>query len=209
VLPVVGLAALAGCQDVPLAPKWNADFFLPIQFADVILGGPNGVAPGGIIPPANVTNTSTIGTQDVSGATKQVLDEDVNSINADVVFATTADLTGTIQISVSPNQADLFSADPTKALTTTITIRKTDGDTSHVSANVNVFRSSSQNSGAGNNTGNSGSGSNTGNSGGNANNVLYSQSKTTVACRSGLCPVSATDKLQLGVNLVVNVAVSK
>ena len=196
----VALTAVAACTDVPLAPKWNADFYLPIQFADVVLGGPNGVSPGGIIPPANVSSTSPVGTQDVSGATKQILDENVNSITADVVFATSADLTGTIQISVSPNQADLFSTDPTRAFTTTVNIRKTAGDTSHVTANVNVFRTSAQTC-----TFNC----NNNSSGGNAANTLYTQSKTTVACKSGLCAVTASDKLELGVNLTVNVAVSK
>jgi hypothetical protein len=190
----LGAAAVAACTDVPFGPEWNSDFFFPIQFADVVLGGNNGVAPGGIIPPANVSSTSTVSQQDITGTTKQILDEDVNSIKADIIFATSADLTGSIQISVAPNQADLFSSNPALALTTTIPIKKTAGDTTHVDANVNVFRTSQQSFGNNNNAGSSA-------------NVLYSQSKTTVACRSGLCPVSASDKLQLGINLTVNVAV--
>ena len=187
----LGAAAVAACS-IPFGPQLNSDFFFPIQFADVVLGGNGGVAPGGIIPPASVTSTSTVSTQQVTGATKQILDESVNSIKADIIFATSADLTGSIQISVAPNQANLFSSNPALALTTTIQIRKTAGDTSHVSTNVSVFQTSSQSFGS---------------SGGSSANVLYSQSKTTVACRSGLCPVSATDKLQLGINLTVNVAV--
>jgi hypothetical protein len=199
-----GVAFVAACSNVPFAPTWSADFFLPIQFADVALGGPSGVAPGGVIPPVNVTSTSPVDSQDVSGATKQILDESVNSIGADVVFATSADLTGSVQISVSPNKADLFSTDPTKAMTTTVTIRKTAGDTSHVTANVSLFQSQNQ---TGTCTINCGNNSN----GPSAVNTLYSQSKTTVACRTGAtCSgLTASDKLVLGVNLTVNVAVSK
>jgi len=201
------LAALAACEDVPLAPTWNSDFYLPIQFADVTLG-PSGVTKksGGLIPAIAISDTSPVGTQEVSGATKQLLDENVNSILADVIFSTSADLTGTIQISVAPNQADLFSADPTKAFTTTVTIRKTAGDTSHVTANVNVFRTSSQTN---NGTCTINCGTNNNSNSGSATNTLYTQSRTTVACKSGICVVTDNDKLQLGINLTVNVAVSK
>jgi hypothetical protein len=178
----IGLAAVAACKDVPLAPKWNADLFFPIQFADVALGGTGGVAPGGIIPPVSVSDTSSIDSQDISGATKQILDEDVNSIKADVIFSNTVNLTGSIVISVSPNQFDLFSSDPSRALTVTIPVHQTAGDTLHTTANVNVFKNQ---------------------------NVLYSQSRTTVACGAGLCAVTSNDKLQIGVNLTANVAISQ
>src|SRR5260221_3293852 len=92
----VCLTALAACTNIPLAPTWNADFYLPIQFADVTLGGAGGVAPGGIIPPANVTSTSPADSQEIGGATQQILDENRNSLKADIILANPADLNGHI-----------------------------------------------------------------------------------------------------------------
>ena len=205
-----GLAFVAACTDVPLAPKWSADFFLPIQFADVQLGGAGGVAPGGVIPSGiAVTSTSPVSTQKVDGATKQILDENVNAITADVVLATSVDLTGYVIISVAPDSNNLFSKNATLALTDSIPIRKTAGDTSHVTANVSLFQTQSQNTGVC--TINCGTNTNTSSNNPNAVNTLYTRSKTSVACKSGsTCSgLTATDKLQLGVNLTVNLAVSK
>lgn len=199
-----GLAALAACDTGSLGPKWSANFYFPIQFADVQLGGAGGVAPGGTIPSGfPVTSTSPVSKQTVDGATKQILDEDVNSITADIIFATSADLTGYVIISVAPDSNNLFSKNATLALTDSFPIRLTAGDTSHVNANVGVFQSSSQtNNNFNNNTGGNSSGA-------SAANTLYTRSKTSVACRTGTCNVTASDHLQLGINLTVNVAVSK
>lgn len=206
-----GLAFVAACTDVPLAPKWSADFFLPIQFADVTLGGPTGVAAptGGTIPSGiAVTSTSPVSSQKVDGATKQILDESVNSITADVVLATNVDLVGYVIISVAPDSNNLFSTNASLALTDSIVIRKTAGDTSHVSANVSLFQTQSQNTGTC--TINCGTNNNS-SSNPNAVNTLYTRSKTSVACKAGsTCNgLTANDKLQLGVNLTVNVAVNK
>ena len=135
-----------------------------------------------VIPPSNVSFTTAMDSDVVSSGTRQILDEDIDSLKADVIFSTQTNIAGTLDVSIAPAKANLFSVNPALALTVTIPLRVTAGDTSHVTVNIGLFKQA---------------------------NVLYTQSRATVRSNSGFLTVGPSDKLTLRVDLTANVKLSK
>lgn len=175
----VAFIALAACE-VPLAPKWNVDVFFPIKYPDVPLA--NYAGPGGIIPTTNTNFTTPADSDDVSDATRQVFDQDIDTLKAAVIFSNTANLTGTMDISIAALKANLFSANTSQAVTVTVPIKVTAGDTTRVTVNTTLFKNAQK---------------------------LYTQTRGTMRAASSPIVVTSTDKLTLGVDLTANVKFSK
>ncbi len=63
--------AFAACKDVPFAPRWDADMYMPLSTKSIYL---NNAFPFGFIPPSTSGNVSfPPQQQDVTGAIKDVL----------------------------------------------------------------------------------------------------------------------------------------
>src|SRR2546430_2948726 len=110
----------AACSGVPFAPKWNVDVYFPLRSPDVALQQYTMV-----IPPSNVSFTTAMDSDVVSSGTRQILDEDIDSLKADVIFSTQTNIAGTLDVSIAPAKANLFSVNPALALTVTIPLRVT------------------------------------------------------------------------------------
>jgi hypothetical protein len=173
-------AALFLACSLPLAPRWNVDVFFPIKYPDVQLSQYAG--PGGVIPNVNTNFTTPADSSPVSAATRQVFDQDIDTLKAAVIFANTANLTGSMDISIAALKANLFSANPAQAVTVTIPIRVTTGDTARVTVNTTLFKNAQ---------------------------TLYTQTRGTMRAASGPIVVTPSDKLTLGVDLTANVKFSK
>ena len=91
------VASILACS-VPLAPRWNVDVFFPIKYPDVQLAN---YAPGGIIPTTNTNFTTPADSSAVSDATRQVFDQDIDTLKAAVIFSNSANLTGSMDISIA------------------------------------------------------------------------------------------------------------
>jgi hypothetical protein len=89
-------------------------------------------------------------------------------------------------MSVAPNPADLFSANPQLAVTVPITIAVTAGDTTTVNVAPDLFQSGS----------------------GEAVPTLYFQTRGTLRGAAGGTAVGPADVLSLGVNLILTVTVN-
>jgi hypothetical protein len=67
----VTAVAFTACKDLPFAPRWDADMYMPLSTKSIYL---NNAFPIGFIPPATSGNVSfPPQQQDVSGAVKDVL----------------------------------------------------------------------------------------------------------------------------------------
>lgn len=176
---VVGLVGLAAC-DVPLAPKWTVDITFPVDFPAVAVAD---YAVAGQIPSGSISFNGPVTTQDVQGATDQVLSEDLKSLHAEIVLVNDVQISGQIVISVASASGNLFSTYPGLALTDTITVRPTAGDTSYVTADLGLFQNAQ---------------------------TLYFQTKGTIASTSPSgTSVGPTDSLQVRMNLFATVQLSK
>jgi hypothetical protein len=170
-----------GACEIPFAPKWNVDLFFPVKYPDVQLTQYAG--PGGVIPPVNVTFTAPADSDDVSDATREIFDKDIDSLKAEVVFANTTNIAGNLDISIAANRAFLFSTNAAQAVTVSIPIRVTSGDTTRVQVNTSLFKSAQR---------------------------LYTQTRGTMRSNTGaILVVGATDKLSLAVDLTASIKVSK
>lgn len=176
---IVGLVALVAC-DVPLAPKWNVDLFFPVDYPPVVLSD---YAVGGQIPPGSVSFTTPYTTQNVQGATGQVLSEDLQAMSAEIILTNTLQVSGRLVVSIATTPGNLFSTTPGLALTDTITVPAAGTDTSHVAADLNLFRNAQ---------------------------TLYFQTKGTVASTSPSgTTVGPNDQVKIGINLFATVRLSK
>ena len=126
----IGLVAAVACDGGPLAPKWDIQVFFPLRFPDVDL---QNHAPGGLLPPFDVAFTDSIASKPISNATEEILSQDIKEIEAHFIFATTSQIAGSLDLTFAPVATDLFSADPDRAVTLTIPMRQTLGDTPVVS----------------------------------------------------------------------------
>ena len=172
------LVALAACDGVPYAPKWNIDVFFPIKYPDVQLAQVSGV-----VPPFNVTFTAPTDSQNVSDATREILDKDLDSLKAEVVFSTATNITGTMDLSISANRAFLFSTNPAQAVTVTVPVRVTAGDTTRLQVNTALFKNAQK---------------------------LYTQSRGTVRSASAsTLTMGPSDRISVGVDLTANIKMSK
>ena len=176
-LGVAAAILVCGCDNLS-APRWNVDVFFPIRYPDVQL---NQYGPA--VPPSNVTFTSPVDSQTVAGATKEVLDRDIDTLRAAVVLATSTNITGTLDLTITNNKAFLFSTVPTQAATFTVPIRVTAGDTTRFTVNTVLFRTAQK---------------------------LYTQSRATMrSSTGGLVPLSSADKLSVAVNFTASMRVSQ
>lgn len=176
-LGVATALLVLGCDNLS-APKWNADIFFPIKYPDVQL---NQYGPA--VPPSNVTFTSPVDSQTVSDATREIFDRNIDTLRAEVILATSTNITGTLELTISNNRAFLFSTLPTQAATLSVPIRVTAGDTTRFTLNTTLFRTAQK---------------------------LYTQSRATMrSSTGGIVPLSAADKLSVGVNLTASLRVSQ
>ena len=170
---------LCACQ-VPGAPKWNVDVYFPIQYPYVPWSQ---YAPGGFIPTTTVNFQTPPDSQMVSSTTQQVFSQDIDTLKADVILVNSANVTGNLTISIAGSKANLFSANPSLAVTATLPVRVTPGDTSHYTVNTTLFQQAQW---------------------------LYTETKASVKSGGATpTPVSAKDSLGIGVNLTANVKFSK
>ena len=107
--------AFAACKDVPFAPKWDADMYMPLSTRSIYL---NNVFTFGFIPP-NTSDTAsfTPQQQDVSGAIKDVLKNVVTDpTRAQTILTLTIGKHTAIQATdtlfVAPDSGSLTSASP-------------------------------------------------------------------------------------------------
>jgi len=180
-VPFAALLLFAACE-VPLAPKWNVDLFFPIKYPDVALSQYAG--PGGVIPTTTVTFTTPADSDAVSDATRQIFEEDIDSLKAEVILANSANITGSMDISIAASRFNLFSTNPALAVTVTLPIRVTAGDTVRIpNVNTTLFQQAQ---------------------------ALFTQTRGSMRAAGG-APifVTANDKLSLGVDLTANVKFSK
>jgi hypothetical protein len=113
----VAAAAFAACKDVPFAPKWDADMFMPLSTKQIHL---DSVFTLGVIPPATSGNVSFKPlTQDVAGPIGALLQKlDTATANA------RTELTLTIRKRTAVSAIDtLFIAPDSASLTSPITGR--------------------------------------------------------------------------------------
>ena len=178
VLLTIALLTTGAC-DIPYAPKWNVDVFFPIRYPDVQLA-----QYGSFVPNFNVTYTTPVDSQNVSDATRQIFDEEIDTLKADVIFANTTNITGTLDISIAAVRSNLFSTNSALAVTVTVPIRITPGDTTRLSpVNTNLFKQATR---------------------------LYTQSRATMRSATGTpLALTANDRLSVGIDLTASVKMSK
>jgi hypothetical protein len=175
----LGVAALliTACE-VPLAPKWNVDVFFPIKYPDVQLS-----QYGSTIPPFDVTFTFPVDSDAVSDATRQIFDEQIDTLKADVILANSTNIVGTLTVSIAASQANLFSTNSALAVTVNKNILVTAGDTTRQVVNTDLFKNATK---------------------------LYTRTRITMRSATGApLVVTANDKVTLGVDLTANVKLSK
>jgi hypothetical protein len=174
----LALAAATACDGLPYAPKWNVDVFFPIKYPDVQLSQVSG-----IVPPFSVTFTTPADSQNVSDATREILQKDLDTLKAEVVFSTTTNITGTLNISISPNRAFLFSTNPAQAVTIAVPVRVTPGDTTRLLINTGLLKNAQK---------------------------IYTQSSGNIRSNSATTiTMGPNDKLSVGVDLTANIKMSK
>jgi hypothetical protein len=174
----VALLTFGACE-IPNAPKWNIDVFFPIRYPDVQLS-----QYGAAIPPFDVTYTFPVDSQNVSNATRQIFDEEIDSLKADVILANTTNIAGTLTVSIAASRSNLFSSNATLAVTVPILLKVTAGDTTRIPAiNTTLFRQATK---------------------------IYTQTRVTMRSATGApLGLTANDKLSIGVDLTANVKMSK
>ena len=175
-LVAAGLLSVAGCEAGPLSPEWDIEVFFPLRFPDVLL---QDHAPGNLLPPVDVSFTAAVESEDISDATAEILDQDIDQIRAQFIFATPTNIRGSLDLSFAPVQGDLFSTDPNRAVTLTIPLRQTTGDTTEVTVATSLLTQA---------------------------NVIFLQSRGTVRSGTGsILTIGPNDVLQLRVNLTATV----
>ena len=179
-LPLVAVFAVA-CDS--FGPTWTVDLFVPIRYPDVQLAD---YAVGGVIPAVDLPFTSPQDFQDLDGLIDQVISEDLVAVQAEVLFANSSAVTGSIEISVAPNPANLFTATGTQAFTVTVPVQASSGDTITATINPAMLRTAT----------------------GDAVPRLYYQTRGTLRGAGGGTPVGAGDALSLGINLILTVTVN-
>jgi len=176
---LVAALALAACE-VPFAPKWNVDVLFPLQYPDVVL---QSQVPGGLLPTTNVSFTAPVDSQDVSDALEQIREQEIDTLRAAVILVNAAPITGTIEISLASQRAALFSGNGPTAVTVSLPIRVTAGDTARVTIDPGVLQNASR---------------------------LYFQTRGTMRSNTGaILVLTPADRFSLGVNLTANVKFSK
>jgi hypothetical protein len=178
VLSLVALLGALAC-DIPGAPKWSADFLFPLDVPDIVLAD-YGV--GGVIPVTDVTDSTQIFSQDVSGGlSAQILGEDITAIRAEIISGTDLAVTGTVTFTIATDPANLFSTNSQQAVTVQFPISV--ADTTTVTADRALFRNAT---------------------------MLYYRSRVTARGASpGGTPVSPGDNVRLDANIFVTIPVSK
>ena len=164
------LALLLAACDLS-APVWSADYFFPLDFPDIELSD---YAVGGVIPDADVSFTTPVESQDITGLPETLLGDDLNSLMVEAITLTTVDVTGTIELSIAQSPDGLFQ-DGQSAV---VTIPATQGtDTTYATVDAAVLRNAI---------------------------ALYYQIRGTVRGAAGGTPVGPTDMVGINVNLLVN-----
>jgi hypothetical protein len=171
-----GLAALLLTACDISAPVWSADYFFPLDFPDLELSD---YAVGGEVPDVDVPFTSPVGTQDITGLLETLLGEDLNALAAEVITTTTLGVSGTIEVSIARDPADLFQAGQSAI----IVIPVAQGtDTTYAAVDPEVVRNPI---------------------------ALYYQTRGTIRGAPGGTPVGPTDEVGINVNLLVNFQVTR
>jgi hypothetical protein len=172
---LLGVFALGAC-DITNPPDWTAEYLFPLDFPAIDLSG----VPGGVIPVDTIAFTTPVITQDTDGLVDRILQsEDLTALRAEVLFTTTLDVTGSVELSIATSPGNLFN--PAQSLTTTLSISQ-GSDTSFVPVSVAVFQGAE---------------------------TLYFQSNVVVAGSNGAITVPPGSQIRLAVNFIGTVRVSK
>ena len=115
----VTAVAFTACKDIPFAPRWDADMYLPLSTKSIYL---NNSFPFGFIPPATSGNASfPPQQQDVSGAIKDVLKNLVTDpTRAQTIMTLTVGkhtaISANDTLFVAPDSASLTAANPSRVV---------------------------------------------------------------------------------------------
>jgi hypothetical protein len=148
-LAAVGGVLLA-CEDVPLAPKWDADWYLPVSSQPIRLQdkfGPITIPPGA--PPITAADTTQQGLDESVGS---VLERDITSAGLIVTLSKTPSLPFALSdtVIVAGSQADLSNAAAPR-IVVPVGVASTDGtvtDTTVVSsAAIAMLRTTAESGG--------------------------------------------------------------
>jgi len=173
------LLSLSACEDIPFAPKWNIDLLFPLQYPDVVL---QDQVPGGLLPPTDVNFTAPVDSQDVEDALEEIREQDIDTLRAAVILVNSADIEGTLNISVASVRSALFTGNGPTVVTVSMPIRVTAGDTVRVTISPSLLQNASR---------------------------LYFQTGGTMRSRAGVIVLGPTDRFSIGVNLTANVKFSQ
>lgn len=99
---------LAGCEDVPFVPKWDAEWTLPLPTTTIRIGD---FFPGAVILPGVSADVSfDPEKQTLDAAIGDVLDQNVTRIILSLTYTSTLPLVGADTLFIAPDSAGLFTA---------------------------------------------------------------------------------------------------
>lgn len=98
----------AGCNDVPLVPKWDADWYVPMASQTIQL--PNGTIPGGV----SVSDSFPTQAQDMGDAAGQVLSRDLRSASVIFTLDKNVDVSVADTLFIAASAADLGNPNATR-----------------------------------------------------------------------------------------------
>lgn len=172
---LLGVLAFGAC-DITDPPDWSAEYLFPLNFPAIDLS----VIPGGTIPVTSVSFQTPVFAQDSLEFVGRILQsEDLVGLRAEVILSTNLDVTGSVELSIATDPANLFS--PTQSMTTMITVGM-GADTTRVPVPLAVFAGSES---------------------------LYFQSNVVLAGSGGSITVPPGAEIGMGVNFIATVQVSK
>ncbi len=96
-----------GCEDVPLLPKWDADWNVPLTSRGIPLSNPFGAS----VPAGTSANvTSGVQSQALDGAVGGILDQEIRSADVIVTLSKTLAISTDDTLFVAASPADLTNA---------------------------------------------------------------------------------------------------
>jgi hypothetical protein len=106
-LAAAAVSVSVACQDVPLLPKWDADWYIPLPSEAIALGGAGGVFPG-TVPPGTSANISfPPQTQQLDESVGSLLRQELSNGRIIVTLTKTLAVSGSDTLFIAPDQASL------------------------------------------------------------------------------------------------------
>lgn len=176
------LPALVGCD--LSAPVWNADFVFPVDYPDVELAD---YAVGGEIPDADLTFTSPLVEQDITGLLEEMLSDKLVALTVEVITQTSVDVSASLTLNIAASDTALppISASGAGATASSISMNITAGlgvDTTSVEVDPASLRDAV---------------------------ALYYRTAGSVRGAPGGTPVAAGDRIKVDVNLLATYQISR